>query len=114
VANVSRRAPPTQQQRKTEDAKPERPVHAFQRGRLKAAVWRHEATDGPWHSVTFARTYRKPDGSFASASSYGRDDLLVIAELARKAWDWICSEQTVARAVDDRGDSFEGEESIPA
>jgi hypothetical protein len=41
--------------------------------------------------MTFSRSYREggENGQWKSASSFGRDDLLPVAELARMAFHWI-------------------------
>ena len=32
-----------------------RPVHELRIGRIRAAIWRNEGSNGPWHSVSFER-----------------------------------------------------------
>jgi hypothetical protein len=95
---------------------PERkpPVHEFRRGRLKCAIWQHENQEGNWYSVTFARSYKDQAGNWKSASSFGRDDLLAIGELARLAWSWIFMEQTASNRDNNNGsgDAYEGGDEI--
>jgi len=38
--------------------------------------------------MTFARSYKDGD-EWKNATSFGRDDLLTVAEAARMAWHWI-------------------------
>jgi hypothetical protein len=65
-----------------------RPVHEVRIGLVKAAVWRNEGSSGAWHSVSFERIYKDGD-DWKSTSSFGRDDLLVLAKVADLAHTWI-------------------------
>ena len=38
--------------------------------------------------MTFSRSYKDGD-EWKNATSFGRDDLLTVAEAARMAWHWI-------------------------
>lgn len=96
------------------------PVKDFRLGRLRASVWANESSaEGTWFSVTLSRSFRRQDGSWASASSYGRDDLLVIGELCRMAFHWIAeqlrSQNTNGGAgqQQERQPGEEGDEPLP-
>ena len=66
------------------------PVHKIRAGRIIASIWANEKEDvGKWFSVTFSRGYHDKYGEVHYAKTYGRDDLLVLAELANQAWSWI-------------------------
>ncbi|MEN6406989.1 MAG: hypothetical protein ABFC77_11020 [Thermoguttaceae bacterium] len=67
-----------------------KPIHEIKLGRLVAAVWENETDGGAIrHNVTFSRLY-KPDGEqWRNSSSFGRDDLLLLAKLADQAHTWI-------------------------
>lgn len=72
-----------------------RPVHELRIGAVKAAVWQNDGSNGPWHGVSFERVYR--DGSeWKSSTSFGRDDLLVLAKLADRAHTWIVEQDARA------------------
>jgi hypothetical protein len=59
-------------------------------GRIRVSVWRNVTTEGKvWHSFTFTRAYKNAQGQWSNASSFGVDDLLVLAELARLARIWV-------------------------
>lgn len=65
-----------------------RPVHEVRIGPVKAAIWRNEGSNGPWHNVTFERIYK--DGEeWKSSSSFGRDELLVVAKVSDLAHTWM-------------------------
>lgn len=68
--------------------KAERPVHEIRLGRIKAAIWANEAQAGVRHSVTFVRLWK--DGEeWKTSTSFGRDDLPLIAKVADQAHTWI-------------------------
>ena len=71
------------------------PVHEVRIGSVKAAIWRNDGSNGPWHGVSFERVYR--DGNeWKSSTSFGRDDLLVLAKLADQAHTWVVEQDARA------------------
>lgn len=77
------------------------PAHEVRIGRIKGTCWRNVAEgQGEWYSVTITRSYKDPQDKWHTAHSYGRDDLLVIAEVCRLCWLWIVT-QTGAQGVGD-------------
>jgi hypothetical protein len=75
------------------------PIKKLEAGRVVAAIWQNETKAGIQYSVTFKRRYRKEDGKWADSTSFGRNDLLVVAELARQAFTTLISD-----LADDSGD----------
>lgn len=70
-----------------------KPVHEVRLGRVRAAVWENDGAKGPMYSVTFSRLYKDAQiGQWADSTSFGRDDLLLLAKVADLAHTWI-SEQ---------------------
>jgi hypothetical protein len=65
-----------------------RPVHQVRLGRIKAAVWQNETEKGVRHNVTFTRLYRDGD-QWKDTTSFGRDDLPLVAKVADLAHTWI-------------------------
>ncbi len=67
-----------------------KPAHEIQLGRLSAVVWANEPTgEGrPWFSVSIFRVYQE-GGSWKKSTSFGRDDLPVVAKLCDMAYAWI-------------------------
>lgn len=65
-----------------------RPVHEIRMGRVKAAIWRNDTENGSMHNVTIQRLYRTDDG-WATTTSFGRDDLPLVAKVADLAHTWI-------------------------
>lgn len=100
-----------------EEQQRQKPAYECRLGRIKATVWANEhETQGTWYSVVVSRSYRKDGGKgdWASAHSFGLDDLLVVSEVCRMAYHWIHQQ----RAKSGSGTSGEtatngGDEPIP-
>ena len=70
------------------NGKKTRPVYEVRLGRIKAAIWENETENGVRHNVTISRLYR--DGEdWKDTTSFGRDDLLLVAKVADIAHTWI-------------------------
>lgn len=63
-----------------------RPAEAIRDGNLKATIWENQGEKGPYHSVSLAKTYQDKDGNLRDTNSFGTNDLLRVAELARSAY----------------------------
>ena len=59
-----------------------------ERGGAKCTIWKNSSTKGSYYSAEFSRTYRTEQG-YQDTRSFSDSDLLVIANLARKAHDRI-------------------------
>ena len=70
-----------------------KPLEEVRIGAVKAAIWRNVADMGnnsrPMYSVTFQRLYRDGDNAWKSTESFSRDDLLLLAKVAERAFDRI-------------------------
>ena len=66
----------------------QKPAHEIRIGAIKAVIWANDTQNGTRHNVTFARLYRDDDG-WKESTSFGRDDLLLLAKVADKAHTWI-------------------------
>ena len=65
-----------------------RPVHEIRFGRIRAAIWLNETESGPRHNVTISRLYK--DGEdWKDSTSFGRDDLPLVAKVCDQAHSWI-------------------------
>ena len=61
-----------------------KPASEVRLGTIRAAIWRNDGEKGARYSVTFERLYK--DGSdWKTSSSFGRDDLLLLAKVADRA-----------------------------
>lgn len=62
------------------------PIEELRIGAVKAAIWQNQVRDGVVrYNVTFGRLYRTESGEWRTTSSFGRNDLLVLAKLADQA-----------------------------
>ena len=71
-----------------------RPAHELRLGRIRAAVWENSTQNGTRHNVTVSRLYKDGD-DWKDSTSFGRDDLPLLAKVADLAHSWIF-EQPVA------------------
>ena len=72
---------------KTKEPK-NRPVHEIRLGRIRAAIWQNETETGTRHNVTFSRLYK--DGEdWKDSTSFGRDDLPLVAKVCDQVHTWI-------------------------
>jgi hypothetical protein len=58
---------------------------------LKAAVWRNETETGPMFNTTVTRSYKDGE-NWREITSFGYDDVLVVAELLRTCHGFISRE----------------------
>ena len=68
------------------------PVHRVRLRNVSAAIWRNEGERGPWFAATFSRSYRDQNGNWHSSDNFAGPDLLLLAEVARQAFLWICNQ----------------------
>jgi hypothetical protein len=64
------------------ESKP-KPIHEVRLGRVRAAVWQNTTDKGTRHSVTFSKLYKDPEGRWKDTASFGKEDLLLLAEVAK-------------------------------
>jgi hypothetical protein len=70
------------------------PAHEIRLGRIRATVWANETESGTRHNVTFSRLYKDASGAWKDSTSFGRDDLPLVAKVADAAHSWIFEEQS--------------------
>lgn len=69
-----------------------KPAHEVRIGRIKGVVWKNEGKEGPWYSVAVSRSYKDGQDQWKQAHTFGRDDLLVVAEVCRLCWLFIAQQ----------------------
>lgn len=69
-----------------------KPAHEIRIGAIKATIWPNEGPNGTWHNVTLSRVFKQGE-EWRQASSFTRDDLLVVAKVADHAHSWIVEHQ---------------------
>ena len=72
-----------------------RPVHEIRLGRIKAAIWENDTQNGTRHNVTFCRLYKDGD-QWKDTTSFGRDDLPLVAKVSDEAHSWIFAQTAQA------------------
>ena len=72
-----------------------RPVHEVRLGRIRAAIWENETQNGTRHNVTLSRLYKDGD-EWKNSTSFGRDDLPLVAKVADLAHSWIFAQASAA------------------
>ena len=71
---------------------PKKPVHEVRMGRVRAAIWENATKNGSMHNVTLTRLYKDDNDDWADSTSFGRDDLPLLAKVADQAHSWIFSQ----------------------
>ena len=64
------------------------PVQEIRLGRIRAAIWENETQNGTRHNVTVSRLYKDGD-KWKDSSSFGRDDLPLVAKVLDRCHSWI-------------------------
>lgn len=67
-----------------------KPLREERIGRVKAVVWGNQTPNGLRHNVTFKRIFKREGSStWEQSDSFGRDDLPLLMEVAKRAWLWV-------------------------
>ena len=65
-----------------------KPVHEVRLGRIKAVIWANDTSNGIRHNVSITRLYKDGD-EWKDSTSFGRDDLPLVAKVADLAHSWV-------------------------
>ncbi len=65
-----------------------RPVHEVRMGRIKATIWENETREGIRHNVSLTRIYKDGE-AWKDSTTFGRDDLPLVAKVADLAHTWV-------------------------
>ena len=70
-----------------------KPEKVIRIGSTSASVWKRSGKDGTsvYYSVQFQRSYRTDEGT-QYTDTFSHDDLLNVAELARRAERWLAGQ----------------------
>jgi len=74
------------------------PVQRIKRGAIEAAIWKNDGKTGPFHSVTFKRSYKTAEGDYRDSHAYTLRDLFDLVRCVIEAQMWMAT--TVAPAAD--------------
>lgn len=77
----------------------DKPKKQFRLGLIVAAVFEVEApSGGHLYNVSITRLYKADqDADWQRSTSFGRDDLPLVCEVAHEAWSWIHHQQQAER-----------------
>ncbi len=74
----------------------QKPAHEVRLGRIKGVVWANEMEGGGVrHNVQISRLYKDGD-AWKDTTSFGRDDLPLVAKVADLAHSWIFENSSTA------------------
>lgn len=65
-----------------------KPANEIRLGRIKATIWANETDNGVRYNVSIVRIYKDGD-EWKEATSFGREELLLVAKVADMAHTWI-------------------------
>ncbi|MDA7979466.1 MAG: hypothetical protein MPJ50_11940 [Pirellulales bacterium] len=92
-------------------AKKSGPVHEIRLGRIRAAIWANDTQNGTRHNVTVTRLFKDGD-EWKDSSSFGRDDLPLVAKVLDRCHSWIFEESAAAATkANGNGDGRDGEDT---
>jgi hypothetical protein len=94
----------------TQSKSAKKPVHEIRLGRIKAAIWENDTQNGTRHNVTLQRLYVGDDGKWQTSTSFGRDDLPLLAKVADRAHSWIYEH---AQESSSNGNGAENSADVP-
>ena len=66
----------------------QKPIHEIRLGHIRAAIWPNETEGRIWYGVSIVRRYRNGQ-EWKDTTSFNRDDLPVVAQIAQMAFAWI-------------------------
>ena len=77
-------------------AQKQKPTHEIRLGRIRAAIWANQTENREvWFNVTVSRLYKEND-KWQDTSTFGRDDLPIVAKVVDMAYAWIWGQETPA------------------
>ena len=72
-----------------EEKSTNKPVHEVRLGRIRAAIWLNDTENGPRYNVQISRLYKDQKDKWKDSTSFGREDLPLVAKVAEFAMVWI-------------------------
>lgn len=64
------------------------PVHEIRLGAIKTTIWENHTEAGTRHNVAVFRLFKDGE-NWKQTTSFGRDDLLILAKVVDLAHSWI-------------------------
>ncbi len=88
---------------KTETDTRQKPAHECRLGRVVATIWANQSDAGVRHNTVITRLYKDGD-NWKRSSSFGRDDLPLVAKVADLAQIWIYQQSQTQNQDGDNGE----------
>jgi hypothetical protein len=84
-----------------ENANSNKPVKSFRLRGVTASVFENKTEDGKssFFKIAIQRTYKDGD-EFKTTTSFGRDDLPIVALLSKRAWEFVLEKEATGRNDD--------------
>lgn len=73
------------------------PVHTIRLRNISGSIWKNATRTGPQYAVT-VRKFWSNQGVWQYSDTFSRDDLLVVGELTRLCFAWICDTEQAKEA----------------
>jgi hypothetical protein len=70
----------------------QKPIHEIKLGRVRATVWENSGEKGTYCKVVFSKLYKKYN-KWNDTSSFGREDLLLLAKVAEQTAFFLYGEK---------------------
>ena len=67
---------------------------------MRAAIWENTTDRGTWRRVTFSRLFKDKDNKWQHSDSFGKEDLLLLAEVVRQAACILYTDQTEGESAE--------------
>lgn len=74
------------------------PVHTIRHRSIKASIWKNQTAKGSMYDVKVVRSYKEGD-TWHDSTSFGYDDLLVVAKLLHDAHSFITAQRAKDNAA---------------
>ena len=83
-------APARGTDRRDEPARDQKkPVHEVRLGRIRTAVWLNDTDNGPRYNAQISRLCKDKNDQWKDSTSFGREDLPLVAKVADLAMVWM-------------------------
>jgi hypothetical protein len=89
-----------------------RPVKEIRIGRVRAAVWENETENVTFYNVTLSRLY-KDGNEWKDSSSFGRDDMPLVAKVCDQVHTWIFEQATEKSEANRQSEDRQPGDDVP-
>lgn len=83
--------PKPMQSEQTQQTAHRAPEDTVRDGNIKGTIWRREGQNYDFFTTDLAKTYKDKDGNLKDTHSFNKDDLLRVAEVARRSHNRVAA-----------------------